>query len=178
MILLQVIRIGLMAKITLKDCPGLRALLDEFESLGTSVRYFPTFPGTSPTFTGTSPTFPVPPPLFRYFPHFLGTSPTFTGTSLLSRYFPTFTGTSTTFPVLPPLFRYFPHFSGNSPTFPVLPHFPGTSPTCPVLPSLFPVLNISLELPPLPQFHWYLTLSRYFHPTPGASFTFQLLALN
>ena len=30
----QVIRIGLMAKITLKDCPGLRALLDEFESLG------------------------------------------------------------------------------------------------------------------------------------------------
>lgn len=32
-LLWQVIRIGLMAKITLKDCPGLRALLDEFESL-------------------------------------------------------------------------------------------------------------------------------------------------
>jgi hypothetical protein len=33
-VLPQVIRIGLMAKITLKDCPGLRALLDEFETLG------------------------------------------------------------------------------------------------------------------------------------------------
>jgi len=32
-LLWQVIRIGLMAKITLKDCPGLRALLDEFETL-------------------------------------------------------------------------------------------------------------------------------------------------
>jgi len=32
-LLWQVIRIGLMAKITLKDCPGLRALLDEYESL-------------------------------------------------------------------------------------------------------------------------------------------------
>lgn len=32
-LLWQVIRIGLMAKITLRDCPGLRALLDEFESL-------------------------------------------------------------------------------------------------------------------------------------------------